>query len=230
MPASDSHVIAFGAEGRAVLHGEASRLSRYLGSGLDEDDLLQAGRIGLLLAAERYDPLRGRFGSYARWWVLAEMAKVIHQSRSPVPIPPSVRCQLRRCAALTRLQDGAPSPGRLSAELGVSERQARMLHILLSGRSEVEADSEQIPDPHAVDEGGLLEALEQARLVVMMRKEAARLPEREQQILTGLYGLDGKPRRTLRQMGAQVGLSYQRVQQIQKQTLGLLRKRLLGSS
>ena len=226
MPSIDFQTLAFGAEGRAVLRGEAARLSRYLGSGLDEDDLLQAGRIGLLLAAERYDPGRGRFGRYARWWVLAEMAKVIHQSRSPVPIPATVRCQLRKCAALLRLQDDALSAEQLVAELGVSVSQARRLQVLLDGEPEVEADSELLADPHAVDEARLLESMEQERLMGALRQETARLPQREQLILTGLYGLDGKPRRTLRQVGEQVGLSLQRVQQIQRKTLGQLQRRL----
>ena len=226
MPAIDRQALAFGTEGRAVLHGESARLSRFLGSGLDEDDLLQAGRIGLMLAAERYDPRRGRFGTYARWWVLAEMAKVIHHSRSPVRLPPTVRCQLRRCTELVQLQDGAVSPEQLATELGVSEGKARTLHMLLSRGCEAEADSELLPDPHAIDEGAVLDAIEQERLLKTLRQETARLPQRERLILTALYGLDGEPRRTLRQVGAQVGLSLQRVQQIQKKTLGRLRQRL----
>ncbi len=221
MSATDSRELALGAEGRAVLQGEAARLSRYLGCGLDEEDLLQAGRIGLLLAAERYDPRRGRFGSYARWWVLAEMAKVIHQSRSPVPIPATVRCQLRRCRALT----GQAVPGGLAAVLGVSERQAQVLQTLLQDGVE-EADCAQLADPNAADEDVLVEALEQARRVGVLREALAQLPERERQVLTGLYGLEGASRQTLRQVGEQVGLSHQRVQQLRRLALGRLRKRL----
>lgn len=228
MPPPDHSDLAFSPEGSAVLCRETARLSRYLGAGQDVEDLMQAGRIGLLLAARRYDPRRGGFGAYARWWVLAEMSRVIHASRSPVPIPRSVRCQLRTAAALSR-QEGVPlDSDKLVQALGVSVRQAEILLTLLRGGGEDEVDGGLLADPMAGDEERLLGLLEQERLVSLLRQEVARLPAREQQIIIGLYGLESLPGLTLQQVGAVVGLSHQRVQQLHHKVLLRLRQRLQG--
>ncbi len=223
MPAVDASSLVMSRAGQALVRSEARRLSRYLGSGLDEEDLLQAGQIGLLLAADRYDPQRGTFCTYARWWVLSEMAKVIHHSRSPMRLPTSVRERLRQCEALISPCGECPSADALAAKLKVSVEHARTLHDIINGTGEVLYDTELLQDPSAIDEDTVLTRLDDQRHRAVLRQHTTRLPRRDRRILTGLYGLDGKPRRTMRELGEQLGISHQRVQQLRDQALHTLR-------
>jgi RNA polymerase sigma factor (sigma-70 family) len=178
---------------------------RHVRIGLD--DLIAEGNLGLIEAAARFDPGRGvRFASYASWWIRKFLIQAIdrqaHQTTSPA-----------RAAAEPKPEPDAPAPRReriLSFDDFMQTSSDRHLLETIASAATV--------DPRDV----VLERQLARKLTAVL----PRMPAVERTILASHYGLDGKPPRTLQQIGKQLGLTRERVRQIEQRAIVRARRLL----
>jgi RNA polymerase sigma factor (sigma-70 family) len=208
----------------------------YRGRGqIERAELMQEGVVGLLRALERYDPDRGvPFWGYAAWWVRQAMQQLVAELARPVVLSDHALRQLAELkevhAAHLRRHGREPSAHELAAASGIdredvdnllaTERPARSLEAPAGGVDEgVGSFGELLRDPLAEDE--------YERVVAQVTAEELRgllsgLSERERRILASHYGVDG-PERSLREIAAGLGLSAERVRQLERRAVGKLR-------
>ncbi len=201
---------------------------------VDSTELKQEGVVGLLRALERFDPARATpFWAYASWWVRQAMQDLVSQLTWPVVLSD------RALRGLARLRDARrgyvhehrqePTSSELAAESGITrervealtavEAYPRALDEPLDNGHGGASLGDLLADPGAEDE------YERVREHVEVDELAALLgdlSERERTILRAHYGLDGA-QQTLRQLGSRLGMSAERVRQIEQQALGKLR-------
>lgn len=217
--------------GRRIAHGEARKLS---GPFLDEPDLVQEGYIGLLNAARRFEPDRGiRFSTYAKWWVRAQMTRAIDHTGRPVRLPGCAVEQLRNLRkAMKNLDAQGVDYGikELASEVGLEQERVQ---FLLSRGTTVSIE-EPVDDGRKARQVGHFLADEEAdpvddrmahdeELSRMLEGITEVLPERHRMVIVQRYGLDGLPGRTLSQVGADISLSRERVRQLERDALRMLR-------
>lgn len=203
------------------LIGSVARFYRQP-SGIDRTELMQQGCVGLLEALHRYDPGRGTpFWPYAGWWVRAAMQQLVAELTHPIVLSDRGRRQLariRRARTLHAAEHAAwPTVEELAGETDLAAEQIEQL-LAVERPSRPIDDAAPLGDPTASD------ALEQVfagadrdRALMFL----ASLDHRAKRILCARYGLDG-PERTLREIADSIGLSPERVRQIEQQALGEL--------
>jgi RNA polymerase primary sigma factor len=207
---------------------------RYRGQGVPFQDLIQEGNLGLMRAADKFDPDRGyKFSTYATWWIrqavtraLADQGRTI---RLPVHMGEAIR-KLNRTAYLLEQDLGRPpSPEEIADEMGLKPRRVRwMMKVArrpMSLQKPVgeEKDSElgsfiedeETPPPPEVAEQTLLRATLEELLET--------LDPREARVLRLRFGLHNGYRYTLEEVGEKFGLTRERIRQIEKEALRRLR-------
>lgn len=210
---------------------------RFISCGLPFDELMAAGNLGLVQAALRFDPSRRiKFVTYADWWIRKSILKAIQDQSGPVRLP------RYRIEQLREIQDSrALLKDRLGREPEIAElaeatgRAIRDLDSLLRlGQRGVSIDhSSSTHDPvplgeRLADEAG---ASPQHELIErddrrFLRELMGRLEERERSVLELRYGLRRERSMTLRQVGSVMGISRERVRQIERRALERLRSGL----
>jgi len=207
----------------------------YRNAAVDRSELLQEGVVGLLRAVKRYDPRLGTpFWSYASWWVRQAMQQLVAEVTRPVVLSDRALRQLARVNDVRREHLQAhgrePSTTELAAATGFTteqieslitfERPARGLEESVRGEDGTAGTfGDLVPDPDAEDEYEQVVArLETERLHDL----STVLADRERDILYAHYGL-GRPAQTLREIAGGLGLSVERVRQIEERALEKLR-------
>lgn len=228
----------------------AGKFRRY---GAPMGDLTQEACLGLMKAADRFDPDRGvRFSTYAVWWIKAQIQDYVMRDWSLVrtgstSAQKSLFFNLRRVQA--RIERAARADGlpldpkglraRVAAELGVAEADVAMMEGRLSG-GDVSLDATQSGEEDArswvetiADEGPRAEETVALRhdgemLRAWLAAAMAVLSERERYIVRERKLRDDP--RTLESLGAELGLSKERVRQLESAAFGKLRRRLEGAA
>jgi len=232
-------VIAEGKEARAHLIRANTRLvvsiaKRYRGQGLSFLDLIQAGNVGLIKAADKFDHTRGtKFGTYATWWIRQSIARTLKQQGRNIRIPVHTNDRIRKLykVAATLEQDlgRRPTPEEIAEEvdlepdrvrwlLGVSQRPLSLERpVDEDGESEFGdfLEDESAPSPAQSTEMNLLHDDLQDAL--------STLTPREVRVLRMRFGLGGADTYTLREVGEKLGVTRERIRQIEGKALKKLR-------
>ena len=219
---------------RANLRFVVSIAKQYANQGLSLEDLINEGNLGLIKAAKRFDHERGfKFISYAVWWVRQAMLQALAEQSRIVRLP------LNRAGALYRIGKAAR---QLHQELG-REPEAREIAKRLRMPSQEVSETMRISNTHlSLDEAfeddesnTLLDCLEDERSLAPDEATFARtleddlraalrgLEPREERILRLYFGIDCEQALTLEQIGAELGLTRERIRQIKEKALAKLR-------
>lgn len=193
-------------------------------------ELIQEGTLGLLRAAERFDWRLGTpFGAYAAWWVRHAMSRAVRGVVGSVRLPRGKRDDLRRLAAAREADPGAGMV-ELGAAAGLQGEDAEDLEPLLGSVRPVDARilEDLLADRDAEEE--LEEVLVSAEVSRLLEIAERVLTERQRSVLEARYGLGGKEPQTLREVAARLGVSIQRVSQIERSAVDRLRKELAAGA
>lgn len=211
-----------------------SLAKRYIGMGLPFLDLIQEGNIGLIKATERFDPSLGnRFSTYASWWIRQSILRALsnrgHTIRLPVHKRDAIRRMRRVRQDMYKTLGREPTDEELAEELGLSPQELVDLQRLAVrtisldqpvGEDEETTLGELIVDgeaPTPFDVASLSQLREDVRTALES------LNQREADVLYLRYGLDGGDMRTLQEVAEELGVTRERVRQIESRALRKLR-------
>jgi len=209
---------------------------KYRGMGLPFEDLIQEGNIGLMKAIDKYDPDKGfRFSTYATWWIRQGVQRAVADKgrtiRVPVHMGEKIRKMARAYNALSEELRREPTDEEVAGRLEWTVEQVRdtkdalpdatSLNQPLSAEEGSSEVGDLIQDERSSDTAGeVLSEMETSGLAEAIET----LPERQRRVLVRRYGLDDEKPATLAQLSDELGVSRERIRQLQKEAERMLRR------
>ena len=210
---------------------------RYMNRGLNFDELIAAGNLGLVEAALRFDPDRNvLFTTYANWWIRKSMIEALGLQSGPMRLPRYQYDKLKflrdtRARWVTRF-GRQPDSQDLAAAAGLALEEVDRLMNLVTGVVSLEqpltaSDERPLKDTlQDTDVESPHRALIRRDLSERLHRQLGSLPVRERQVLTLRFGLCEDSPLTLRETGVKLGISRERVRQVEMRALGKLKDRI----
>lgn len=204
---------------------------KYQGKGLDLEDLISEGNIGLLIAIERFEAARGyHFISYAVWWIRQAILKAICEKSRAIRLP------LNRANELVQIEKARKSIGKMASEEDEIREIARVLgmeqnlvkDLIDISREMISLDCAIASDADSSTFGDFIEDTsseqpEEYAIYASMQDDIdtviATLPEKEAEIIRLRFGLGGKKAMSLKEIGDEFKVTKERIRQIEKKAL-----------
>lgn len=211
---------------------------KYVKAGMLLADLIEEGNLGLMRAVEGFDPAHGvRFSTYASWWIKQSIKRSLVNSTQPIHVPAYMVEMITRwkyCwVSMTDELGRTPSLAEMSEAMQVSPKKLNII------RKAVEASASGAQMPASEESNAISDMLEDIKTPrpdePMQNADDAEnirgildmMDSREATILKMRYGLDGTEPMTLKDIGEEIGLTRERVRQIEKEALAKLHATLL---
>jgi RNA polymerase primary sigma factor len=214
---------------RSNLRLVVSIARKHLGKGVTMPDLVAEGNVGLIHAVERFDPAMGnRFSTYATWWIKKACRKAVAAASQPVHIPGYMVSRIsnwrRSYAELEDELGRSPTAEELAESMDIPACKIPLLMrtIALTGRSVSTGDHSKIDldgTPSHSRSDDVVEQRDDLRKMELLLSLLEPLPRR---ILSMRFGLHGQTPLTLKEVGRHVGLTRERIRQLEKAALARL--------
>jgi len=205
---------------------------RYINRGLPLLDLIEEGNLGLIHAVKKFDPERGfRFSTYATWWIRQTIERAIMNQARTVRLPIHVIKEINACIRASRTirqgQDAPPSAAEIADYLDKDVEDVERLlalhervTICSSSSDDERGPLDSLPARHEAEPA---QCAQQERVNAILDAWVFKLSDKQRAVVERRFGLHGQQRLTLEAIGREIGVTRERVRQIQLDALANLR-------